>query len=127
MGDNKNLINYFDETLFRNLNETHIYLHTKILHHVGKWDRKTAEALGSGLGIFFATIEVGLASSYVEGNVNRIAKHIERQILSISGELIETKNMFIGKKIRNRLLRLYKSPKNKYQKELVEWIIEQFK
>lgn len=123
--ENKNLIDYFDERLFRDLNDAHIYLHTQVLHHTGKWERKTTEALGAGLEIFFATIEVGLASSYVEGNVNRIAKR--KQILSFSGELIQTNNLFIGKKIRNRLLRLYKSPKNKYQKELVEWIIEQFR
>ena len=121
------MIDYFDETLFRNLNDTHIYLHTQVLHHVGRWNGDTTEALGAGLGIFFATIEVGLASSYVEGNVNRIVKQIEHQIQSFSDELIKTKNLFIGKKIRNRLLRLYKSPKNKYQKELIEWIIKQFK
>lgn len=127
IGGNKNLIDYYDESLFRNLNDAHIYLHKRVLHHVGRWNRDTTEALGTGLGIFFATIEVGLASSYVEGNVTRIAKKIEKQILSFSGELIQTNNLFIGKKIRNRLLRLYKKPKDKYQKELVEWIIEQFR
>lgn len=127
MGTQKNLIDYYDELLFRDLNEAHVYLHTQVLHNEGKWDRKTGEALGAGLGRFFAVIEVGLASSYVEGNVNRIAKKIEKQILSFAGELAQTKNLFIGKKIRNRLLRLYKRPKDKYQKELVEWVIEQFK
>jgi len=57
LGMQKNLINYYDELLFRDLNEAHVFLHTQVLHHEGIWNRETSEALGAGLGRFFAVIE----------------------------------------------------------------------